>query len=120
MDFALFWNADPYHSERSRLYIGQGKTMLSRSGIFRVPEGVAVDMCNRVFNLHSFHGMFIIMKNYCSIYKPKKLSYFRLCDFYSHSICQVVHTLLWKIVYVNKFVDSSLFNLVISIFYLYK
>lgn len=30
--------------------------MLSRAGIFRVSEGVAVDMSNRVFQLPSFNG----------------------------------------------------------------
>lgn len=33
--------------------------MMSRAGIFRVPQGVAVDMNNRIFNLPSFHGMII-------------------------------------------------------------
>ena len=47
---------DPYHIERSGLYIGQGKAMLSRAGIFRVMEGLAVDMSDRVFNLPSLHG----------------------------------------------------------------
>ena len=51
-------NADPHYYERRGLYIGQGKAMLSRPGIFRVLEGVAVDMCNRVFKLPSFHSMF--------------------------------------------------------------
>lgn len=58
LDFSFLINADPYYSERSGLYIGQGKTMLSRSGMFRVPQGVAVDMSNRVFKLPSFHGIF--------------------------------------------------------------
>lgn len=31
--------------------------MMSRSGIFRVTQGVAVDMCNRVFKLPSLHGI---------------------------------------------------------------
>ncbi|KAG7037496.1 putative methyltransferase NSUN6 [Cucurbita argyrosperma subsp. argyrosperma] len=46
---------DPYHPERSGLYIGQGTTAMSRAGIFRVCEGVAVDMHNRVFKLPSFY-----------------------------------------------------------------
>lgn len=61
---------DPYYSERSGLYIGQGKTMLSRSGIFRVPQGVAVDMSNRVFKLPSFHDVLegeIFLQNLPSI-----------------------------------------------------
>ncbi|XP_062080837.1 rRNA (cytosine-C(5))-methyltransferase NOP2C-like [Humulus lupulus] len=39
--------AYPYHSERNGLYIGKGKAMFSRSRIFRVQQGVAVDMCER-------------------------------------------------------------------------
>ncbi|KAH7578440.1 hypothetical protein JRO89_XS01G0382200 [Xanthoceras sorbifolium] len=45
---------DPHYFERSGLYIGQGTTMMSRAGIFRVSEGIAVDMNNRIFNLPSF------------------------------------------------------------------
>lgn len=52
--------ADPYHSERSGLYIGQGTTMMSRAGIFRVSQGIAVDMNNRIFQLPSFHGIIVI------------------------------------------------------------
>lgn len=48
---------DPYHLERSGLYIGQGRAMMSRSGMFRVTEGLAVDMSDRVFHLPSFRGM---------------------------------------------------------------
>ncbi|GMQ01675.1 hypothetical protein CsSME_00048232 [Camellia sinensis var. sinensis] len=46
---------DPYFSERSGLYIGQGTTMMSRAGMFRVLQGIDVDMNNRVFELPSFH-----------------------------------------------------------------
>ncbi|EXB30300.1 Putative methyltransferase NSUN6 [Morus notabilis] len=63
-------STDPYYSERRGLYIGQGKTMLSRSGIFRVSEGVAVDMCNRVFKLPSLHDVLdgeIFLQNLPSI-----------------------------------------------------
>lgn len=49
--------SDPLYFERNGLYIGQGTTMLSRAGIFRVPQGVAVDMHNRVFELPSFNGI---------------------------------------------------------------
>lgn len=52
--------ADPYHSERSGLYIGQGITAMSRAGIFRASEGIAVDMNNRVFKLPSFYGTFLL------------------------------------------------------------
>ncbi|XP_059663352.1 rRNA (cytosine-C(5))-methyltransferase NOP2C isoform X2 [Cornus florida] len=46
---------DPYYFERNGLYIGQGTTLMSRAGIFRVSEGIALDMKNRVFQLPSFH-----------------------------------------------------------------
>lgn len=64
-----FWNmvdrilyfscfTDPYYFERNGLYIGQGTAMLSRAGMFRVSEGVGVDMKDRVYELHSFHSKF--------------------------------------------------------------
>ncbi|KAL5571345.1 hypothetical protein UlMin_020942 [Ulmus minor] len=62
--------SDPYYSERTGLYIGQGKAMLSRAGIFRVSSGVAVDMCNRVFKLPSLHKVLegeIFLQNLPSI-----------------------------------------------------
>ncbi|KAL8473986.1 hypothetical protein ACS0TY_030726 [Phlomoides rotata] len=49
--------ADPYYFERNGLYIGQGTAMISRSGIFRVLKGVAINMENRVFKLPSFHAV---------------------------------------------------------------
>ena len=60
---------DPCYFERNGLYIGQGITMLSRAGMFRVPVGVAVDMNCRVFDLPSFHGMNIHfwLKRNCGI-----------------------------------------------------
>lgn len=48
---------DRYYFERCGLYIGQGTTMMSRAGIFRVTEGIAVDMNNQIFKLPSFHGI---------------------------------------------------------------
>ncbi|XP_010557151.1 PREDICTED: putative methyltransferase NSUN6 [Tarenaya hassleriana] len=48
---------DPYYCERNGLYIGQGTAMLSRAGIFRVLEGIAVDMNNRVFRLPSLYNV---------------------------------------------------------------
>lgn len=48
--------ADPFYFERNGLYIGQGISMMSRAGMFRVPHGVALDLNNRVFNLPSFYG----------------------------------------------------------------
>lgn len=61
---------DPYYFERNGLYIGQGNTMLSRAGIFRVSQGVAVDMSNRVFQLPSFNDLLegeIFLQNLPSI-----------------------------------------------------
>ncbi|CAK9325354.1 unnamed protein product [Citrullus colocynthis] len=61
---------DPYHSERSGLYIGQGTTAMSRAGIFRASEGIAVDMNNRVFKLPSFYDVLegeIFLQNLPSI-----------------------------------------------------
>ncbi|PPD68624.1 hypothetical protein GOBAR_DD34497 [Gossypium barbadense] len=61
---------DPYHFERHGLYIGQGTTMLSRAGIFRASQGIAVDMNNRVFKLPSFYDVLegeIFLQNLPSI-----------------------------------------------------
>ncbi|KAL6137173.1 hypothetical protein ACLB2K_062467 [Fragaria x ananassa] len=61
---------DPYHFERSGMYIGRGKAMMTRSGIFRAPEGIAVDFSDRVYNLTSFHGVLegeIFLQNLPSI-----------------------------------------------------
>lgn len=52
---------DPQYHERNGMYIGQGKTLMSRAGIFRVPEGIAVEMTNRVYKLPSFHGIFFLI-----------------------------------------------------------
>ncbi|KAL1307641.1 hypothetical protein AAHE18_17G047100 [Arachis hypogaea] len=62
--------ADPYYFERNGLYIGQGTAMMSRAGLFRVPEGVGVEMKNRVYELHSFHNVLegeIFLQNLPSI-----------------------------------------------------
>lgn len=48
---------DPHYHERNGLYIGQGTTSLSRASMFRVSEGIAVEMTNRVYKLPSFYGM---------------------------------------------------------------
>lgn len=52
-----FASVDPHYIERSGLYIGQGKTMMSRAGIFRALQGIAVDMNDRVYRLPSFNGI---------------------------------------------------------------
>lgn len=61
---------DPHYIERSGLYIGQGKTMLSRTGIFRAAQGIAVDMTDRVYRLPSFNDVLegeIFLQNFPSI-----------------------------------------------------
>ncbi|OMO95675.1 Bacterial Fmu (Sun)/eukaryotic nucleolar NOL1/Nop2p [Corchorus capsularis] len=61
---------DPFYFERNGLYIGQGKTVLSRAGIFRASQGIAVDMNNRVFKLPSFYDVLegeIFLQNLPSI-----------------------------------------------------
>ncbi|KAK9088312.1 hypothetical protein Scep_027394 [Stephania cephalantha] len=57
-------------AERSGLYIGQGIAMMSRAGMFRVSEGVAIEMINRVFDLPSFNDVLegeIFLQNLPSI-----------------------------------------------------
>ncbi|XP_057524681.1 rRNA (cytosine-C(5))-methyltransferase NOP2C isoform X1 [Amaranthus tricolor] len=61
---------DPQYIQRMGLYIGQGTTMLSRAGIFRALEGVAVSMSNTVFDLPSFNNVLegeIFLQNLPSI-----------------------------------------------------
>ncbi|GFS38624.1 NOL1/NOP2/sun family protein [Actinidia rufa] len=61
---------DPYFFERNGLYIGQGTTMMSRAQMFRVPNGIAVDLHDRVFKLPSFHDVLegeIFLQNLPSI-----------------------------------------------------
>ncbi|XP_042976683.1 rRNA (cytosine-C(5))-methyltransferase NOP2C isoform X4 [Carya illinoinensis] len=61
---------DAYYVERNGLYIGQGRAMMSRAGMFRALEGIAVDMSNRVFKLPSFHDVLegeIFLQNLPSI-----------------------------------------------------
>ncbi|XP_038981447.1 tRNA (cytosine(72)-C(5))-methyltransferase NSUN6 [Phoenix dactylifera] len=62
--------SDPQYHGRNGMYIGQGKTLMSRAGIFRVPEGIAVEMTNRVYKLPSFHDVLegeIFLQNLPSI-----------------------------------------------------
>ncbi|KAL0362097.1 UNVERIFIED_CONTAM: rRNA (cytosine-C(5))-methyltransferase NOP2C [Sesamum calycinum] len=75
---------DPYHFERNGLYIGQGTTMMSRAGMFRVSEGVALDMHNRVFNLPSFRDLLegdIFLQNLPSIIAAHALARCMVCLF---------------------------------------
>ncbi|XP_022898571.1 putative methyltransferase NSUN6 isoform X2 [Olea europaea var. sylvestris] len=61
---------DPYYFERKGLYIGQGTTVMSRAGIFRASEGVAVDMVHRIYKLPSFRDILegeIFLQNLPSI-----------------------------------------------------
>ncbi|KAJ6352473.1 hypothetical protein OIU76_001663 [Salix suchowensis] len=61
---------DPYYFERNGLYIGQGTTTMSRAGLFRASEGIAVDMNDRVFRLPSFYDVLegeIFLQNLPSI-----------------------------------------------------
>ncbi|THU46519.1 hypothetical protein C4D60_Mb09t05800 [Musa balbisiana] len=60
--------SDPHYHERNGLYIGQGTTSLSRASMFRVSEGIAVEMTNRVYKLPSFYDVKInIEMEKCSI-----------------------------------------------------
>ncbi|KAG9132191.1 hypothetical protein Leryth_017052 [Lithospermum erythrorhizon] len=62
--------ADPYHTQRHGLYIGKGVSMLSRAGMFRASNGIAVDMNDRVFKLPSFNELLegeIFLQNLPSI-----------------------------------------------------
>ncbi|KAJ6920402.1 hypothetical protein NC651_014098 [Populus alba x Populus x berolinensis] len=64
------WAFDPYYFERNGLYIGQGTATMSRAGLFRASEGIAVDMNNRVFRLPSFYDVLegeIFLQNLPSI-----------------------------------------------------
>ncbi|KAG6774435.1 hypothetical protein POTOM_021788 [Populus tomentosa] len=64
------WAFDPYYFERNGFYIGQGTATMSRAGLFRASEGIAVDMDNRVFRLPSFYDVLegeIFLQNLPSI-----------------------------------------------------
>ncbi|XP_039816316.1 rRNA (cytosine-C(5))-methyltransferase NOP2C-like isoform X7 [Panicum virgatum] len=49
--------SDVHYEERKGLYIGKGTAAMSRSGIFRVPHGIAVEMTERVYKLPSFNDV---------------------------------------------------------------
>ncbi|KAM0946124.1 putative 16S rRNA (cytosine(967)-C(5))-methyltransferase [Dioscorea sansibarensis] len=62
--------SDPHYYERKGLYIGQGTALMSRAGIFRSSEGIAVEMSHRVYRLPSFHDVLegeIFLQNLPSI-----------------------------------------------------
>lgn len=61
---------DAHYFQRKGLYIGQGTTMMSRAGIFRALQGVAICMNNRVYDLPSFNDVLegeIFLQNLPSI-----------------------------------------------------
>ncbi|CAD6344066.1 unnamed protein product [Miscanthus lutarioriparius] len=53
----FFIDKDAHYEERKGLYIGQGTAAMSRSAIFRVPHGIAVEMTERVYKLPSFNDV---------------------------------------------------------------
>ncbi|KAL6646447.1 hypothetical protein ACP70R_018055 [Stipagrostis hirtigluma subsp. patula] len=68
--------SDAHYDERKGLYIGQGITAMSRTGIFRVPHGIAVDMTDRVYKLPSFNDVLegeIFLQNLPSIVAARVL-----------------------------------------------
>uniref|UniRef100_J3MSJ7 SAM-dependent MTase RsmB/NOP-type domain-containing protein n=2 Tax=Oryza brachyantha TaxID=4533 RepID=J3MSJ7_ORYBR len=68
--------SDAHYEERKGLYIGQGITAMSRSGIFRVPHGVAVEMTERVYKLPSFNDVLegeIFLQNLPSVVAARVL-----------------------------------------------
>ncbi|XP_021769324.1 putative methyltransferase NSUN6 isoform X2 [Chenopodium quinoa] len=61
---------DPQYCQRKGLYIGRGTAMMSRAGIFRVLQGIAISMSNRIFDLPSFNNVLegeIFLQNLPSI-----------------------------------------------------
>lgn len=68
---AIIIIVDAYYVERNGLYIGQGRAMMSRAGMFRALEGIAVDMSNRVFKLPSFRGIVHSLQNFLHIFPYK-------------------------------------------------
>eukprot|EP00249_Psilotum_nudum_P007373 c20508_g1_i3 orf=667-2094(+) len=57
-------------SARKGWFIGKGKTLLSRAGLFREKQGVAIEMVDRVYKHPPFHGILkgeIFLQNLPSI-----------------------------------------------------
>ncbi|KQJ96231.1 hypothetical protein BRADI_3g21700v3 [Brachypodium distachyon] len=68
--------SDAHYEERKGLYIGQGIAAMSRTGIFRVLHGVAVEMTERVYKLPSFNDVLegdIFLQNLPSIVAARVL-----------------------------------------------
>ncbi|XP_066352073.1 rRNA (cytosine-C(5))-methyltransferase NOP2C-like [Miscanthus floridulus] len=68
--------SDAHYDERKGLYIGQGTAAMSRSAIFRVPRGIAVEMTERVYKLPSFNDVLegeIFLQNLPSVVTARVL-----------------------------------------------
>ncbi|RLM60498.1 putative methyltransferase NSUN6 isoform X3 [Panicum miliaceum] len=68
--------SDVHYEERKGLYIGQGTAAMSRSGIFRVLHGIAVEMTERVYKLPSFNDVLegeIFLQNLPSVVAARVL-----------------------------------------------
>ncbi|KAH7296973.1 hypothetical protein KP509_26G046900 [Ceratopteris richardii] len=62
--------------DRMHCYIGKGRALLSRTGMFRESHGVAVEMVERVYNLPPLHGILegdIFLQNLPSILTARVL-----------------------------------------------
>ncbi|KAJ3709337.1 hypothetical protein LUZ61_013042 [Rhynchospora tenuis] len=68
--------SDVRYEDRHGLYIGEGVASMSRTGIFRAKEGIAVEMTNRVYRLPSFNDVLegeIFLQNLPSIVTARVL-----------------------------------------------
>uniref|UniRef100_A0ACD5TGN8 Uncharacterized protein n=1 Tax=Avena sativa TaxID=4498 RepID=A0ACD5TGN8_AVESA len=68
--------SDAQYEERKGLYIGQGIAAMSRTGIFRVLHGVAIEMTERAYKLPSFNDVLegeIFLQNLPSIVAARVL-----------------------------------------------
>ncbi|KAF3336646.1 putative methyltransferase NSUN6 isoform X2 [Carex littledalei] len=68
--------SDVQYEDRHGLYIGEGIALMSRAGIFRAKEGVAIEMTNRVYRLPSFNDVLegeIFLQNLPSIITARVL-----------------------------------------------
>ncbi|KAJ4809504.1 S-adenosyl-L-methionine-dependent methyltransferases superfamily protein [Rhynchospora pubera] len=68
--------SDIRYEDRHGLYIGEGVAFMSRTGIFRAKEGIAVEMTNRVYHLPSFNDVLegeIFLQNLPSIVTARVL-----------------------------------------------
>lgn len=68
--------SDPQFHERFGNYIGQGIASMSRAGIFRASNGIAIEMTKRVYELPSFYDVLegeIFLQNLPSIIAARVL-----------------------------------------------